>query len=259
MFITLEDTQLFTVSFGSRTAPALLALSGWIGSWEDWADTLSLLSESWHTISYDHRGSGATLTPLETLTFDNLVADVFAVLEAYGIERCVLAAMSMGAAVALAAALQQPQRFSGLVLVNGAYYRETPLEQDPFFHGLNTNYAQTLDRFAAACVPEPNSDPIRRWGRQILERASPEAALRLYQMTGAIDLRGDLSRMTLPTLILHGDADPLVSVKSARWLAETLPNAKLVLVNGAGHVPIMTRQHEVTREIMDFFVRSRGV
>ncbi len=208
---------------------------------------------NWRVLSYDHRGSGASTAPIESTTFDNLVADVFAVLDASGIEQCVLAAMSMGASIALAAALQQPQRFSGLVIVNGAYFRETPLAQDPFFQGLQDNYVQTLGRFVTACVPEQDRDHIKRWGRQILDRASPEAAIALYRMTGAIDLRTELSRITLPTLILHGDADPLISTASARWLAETMPKAKLVLINGAGHVPIMTRPHDVTREIMSFF------
>ena len=85
MFITLEDAKIFTVSFGPRAAPALLALSGWIGSWEDWADTLAPLSENWRAIAYDHRGSGATIASLESITFDNLVKDVLAVLDAFRI------------------------------------------------------------------------------------------------------------------------------------------------------------------------------
>jgi pimeloyl-ACP methyl ester carboxylesterase len=66
MFLTLPDATLFTISFGLKTAPPILALSGWIGSWEDWADTLSLLSERWRAISFDHRGSGATIAPTHT-------------------------------------------------------------------------------------------------------------------------------------------------------------------------------------------------
>ena len=45
----------------------------------------------------------------------------------------------------------------------------------------------------------------------------------------------------------------LASVKSAEWLAETLPNAKLVIIKGAGHVPIMTQPSEVADGIMNFF------
>ncbi|MCO5188246.1 MAG: alpha/beta hydrolase [Anaerolineae bacterium] len=116
MFIDHDGITLFTTSFGRKDAPPLLALSGWIGTWEDWVDTFSVLSEGdWRLIGYDHRGSGATIAPVASITFDKLVDDVFAVLDAYGIERCVLAAMSLGTAVALAAIQRQIERFSGLV------------------------------------------------------------------------------------------------------------------------------------------------
>jgi pimeloyl-ACP methyl ester carboxylesterase len=253
MFISVGDAKIYVAASGARTAPPILALSGWIGSWEDWADTLSLLSENWRTISYDHRGSGATVASLESITFDRLVDDVFAVLDAYEIERCVLAAMSMGAMVAFGAALRQPQRFTGLVIVNGAYFYGGQEEKDPFLKGLREDYSSTLDRFADACVPEENCDHIRRWGRQILDRASQEAAIALYRMTRSVDLRDDLSRITQPTLILQGDADTLVSIESSQRLANTLPNAKLAILRGAGHVPIMTRPEEVTQEITSFF------
>ena len=164
--------------------------------------------------------------------------------------------MSMGAAVAIAAVLQRPQRFSGLVIVNGAHHRDTPSVGDPFFQLLQHNHAQALARFINSCVPEKDAEPIKHWGRQILERATPEAAQRLYQTVSPVDLRPELGRLTLPTLILHGDADPLVSVQSARALAQALPNAKLVLLPGAGHVPIMTRPHSVAQEINAFFAPS---
>lgn len=253
MFVSIGDTKLFTLSFGARTNPAILALSGWIGSWEDWADPLSILSESWRAISYDHRGSGATVAPVESITFDRLVDDVVAVLDAYEVERCVLAAMSMGAGVAFGAALRYPERFSGLVVVDSLDLRRGPRENDPFIAMLKEDFPAAIDRFVNACVPESDSDHIKRWGRMILDRASQEAAIALYQMGNSIDLRNNLRRVTQPTLILHGDADVLASVESAQWLAEMLPNAKLVVLNGAGHVPIMTRPREVADEIMGFF------
>jgi pimeloyl-[acyl-carrier protein] methyl ester esterase len=68
-----------------------------------------------------------------------------------------------------------------------------------------------------------------------------------------IDLRNDLPRIAQPTLILHGEADMLVPVKEAQWLAKTLPNAKLSILKGAGHVPTLTRPVEIAQEIMNFF------
>ena len=208
MFIPTDNATLFATSFGHRSAPAILSLSGWIGSWEDWLEPLSLLSHDWHAISYDHRGSGAAIAPVESITFEALVDDVFVVLDAFKVERCVLAAMSMGAMVALGAALKRPERFSGLVLVNGAVYRPPSQGVDSFLQGLHHNYAATLDYFADLCIPEVDCEPVKRWGRQILDRASQEAAIRLYEVGGSVDLRAEFGRIELPTLILHGDAVP---------------------------------------------------
>lgn len=252
MYLNLRHAQIFTATFGSPTAPPLLALSGWIGTWEDWLDTLSPLSARNWVIGYDHRGSGVTLAPVETITFENLVEDVFAVLDYYGVQQCALAAMSMGAAVALGAALRQPERFSRLILVNGAYVWNTPEAQDNFLHGLRHAYAQALEQFVQWCVPEPESEHIKHWGRQILSRAQPEAALALYNAARTVDLRAQVSAITQPTLILHGDADPILPLASSQWLAQNLPNAQLKIISGAGHVPIMTRPTEVADAIQKF-------
>jgi pimeloyl-ACP methyl ester carboxylesterase len=215
-----------------------------------------VLSNSWRTIGYDQRGSGATIASVESMTFDSLVDDLFAVLDSYKVDKCVLAAASMGATVAFGAALREPERFSGLVIVNGALSRNTAGGTDPLLMGLQQEYLQTLERYVNACIPEENSNHVKRWRRLIIDRATREAAIALYRILGSIDLRRDLSRLKQPTLVLHGDADTLVSLESAQWLAGTLPNAELVLLNGAGHIPSMTRPNEVAREITSYFVQD---
>jgi pimeloyl-ACP methyl ester carboxylesterase len=181
------------------------------------------------------------------------VDDVFAVLDACNVEHCVLAAESAGALIALGAALKHPKRITGLVIVDGLYFRERSAEKDLFLLGLRESYSVTLDRFIEACVPEPDSDHIKRWGRQILDRASQEAAIALYLSAGEIDLRDELIQISQPTLILHGEADGIVPVEAAHRLADILPNAKLSILPGAGHVPTMTCPQEVAHEILDFF------
>jgi pimeloyl-ACP methyl ester carboxylesterase len=230
-----------------------MGIGGWIGCWELWAAPFSILSRNWHTIAYDHRGTGATIAPVESITFDRLVDDVFVVLDAYKVEKCVLAAESAGALTALGAALKHPARITGLVIVDGMYYRAPTQEKDMFLWGLQNSYPGTLDRFVETCIPEPDCAHIKHWGRQIIDRASQEAAIALYLSAGEIDLRSELSSISQPTLILHGEADRIVPVESARQLSGILPNAKLSILPGAGHVPTMTRPREVAQEITGFF------
>lgn len=252
MFITVDEAKIYTTAFGPK-GRTILGLGGWIGSWELWAEPFSILSQNWHTISYDHRGTGATTAPVESITFDRLVQDVFAVLDAYNVEQCVLAAESAGAAVAITAVLQQPHRFSGLVIVDGLYYRVVPSSQDAFFRGLEMNYPYTLDMFAQACVPEKINTHIRRWGRQILDRASQESAMALYRVMDGLDLRESVKQLTTPTLIIHGSADAILSVQAAHHLADLLPSAQLTIIDGANHIPTMTHPQEVAQAITVMF------
>ena len=50
MFITLDETKIFATAFGRPTAPTILGLGGWIGSWELWAEPFATLSAQWHNV-----------------------------------------------------------------------------------------------------------------------------------------------------------------------------------------------------------------
>jgi pimeloyl-ACP methyl ester carboxylesterase len=253
MFVTAGSAQIFTLSFGNRSHPTILGVGGWTGNWELWAQPFSLLSSTWHTLAYDHRGAGATLAPVETITLDQLIEDVFTVLDAYGIERCVLAAESSGALTAFYAALLHPERILGLVIVDGfTGAGKEPTDEDPFLFGLRNAYRATLSHFVDACLPEADISPIKRWGMQILERATPETAIALYQMAQRADLSARLPEIRQPALLLHGSADAIVPLEQARRMANALPNARLVVLEGAGHVPTMTFPREVAQEIERF-------
>ncbi len=252
MFITHQDAQIFTVSFGSAPR-TILALGGWAGSWELWTEPFGYLSQSWHTIAFDHRGTGATVAPVESITVEAMVSDVFAILAALNVDQCVLAAESAGVMIALMAALQQPERFTGLVLVDGIAYRPTPDGQDPFLIGLQTHFQATIGQFVDACVPEPNSEAERRWGRQILARSEQAAAIQLYECVFGVDLRAQLSQISQRTLIVHGEADQIVPLQAGEWLASQIPNSHLHIVKGAGHVPTVTRPQEIADVINRYF------
>ena len=85
MFLKLEDAELFVSSFG-KGPPTLIARGGWVGSGELWSQPFEILSRSWRTITYDHRGTGATINHAPAITFEILVQDLFKVLDALSVE-----------------------------------------------------------------------------------------------------------------------------------------------------------------------------
>ena len=114
MSFDIDGNKVFALSVGAgpRTIPAH---SGWIGNFEDWIATLAPLSERWRTVVYDHRGAGETVVSPERISHEALVDDVFRVMDAMGIERCVMAGFSRGSVTALRAVMRSPERFDGLL------------------------------------------------------------------------------------------------------------------------------------------------
>jgi pimeloyl-ACP methyl ester carboxylesterase len=254
MFISHNNAQLYTVEFGNGPR-TLVAHGGWTGSWELWAEPFTQLSKTWRTVAYDHRGTGVTVAPTDSISIPTMVDDLFAVLDNLKIEKCVLGAESAGGMVALSAALQQPERFDGLVLVDVMYHHDTPSGETPFVTGLKNNFEKTIAAFVDSCVLESelNSAEIRAWGRKILQRATQASSIKLNECTYGIDLRPEISNIKIPTLVIHGDGDKLVPLEDSEWLTAHLPNSHLHIVNGAGHVPTITRPLEVAQIINQYF------
>ncbi len=261
MFLDIDGNKIFSLSFG-RSERTILAHSGWVGSFEDWIAALAPLSETWRTVVYDHRGTGETVVPADRITAEVLIDDVFRVMDALSIERCVLAGFSRGTVTALRAVLRNPGRFDGLVLMNGSSgvsRPDTPLaSRVPLSRWPGDTHLDHLKWFIERCTPESDSDHIRRWGINILSRATPEAAERLMMVEPEtpLDWAAELPRLRLPTLLLHGALDPFCSVDSMRYIESLIPGSKLVVFEGCGHLPAMVRPLEVAAEINRYFASA---
>lgn len=258
MFLDIDGNKVFALSFG-KGPKTILAHSGWIGNFEDWIATLAPLSETWRTVIYDHRGAGETQVPVERISPEALIDDVFRVMDAMHIDRCVLGGFSRGTVTVLRAALRQPERFDGLMLMNGSADVQLP-DNPPAPRPAPSQwpgdtFAEHLEWFANICTPEPGSEHIKRWAVNILSRSTPEVADRIFTMKPAepVDWAQKLPQLTIPTLLVHGEKDPLCRLELMQNVDSLLPNSKLVVMEGAGHLPMMTRPLEVARVIEEFF------
>ncbi|HTR83836.1 MAG TPA: alpha/beta hydrolase [Reyranella sp.] len=260
MFLDIDGNKVFTLDFGAGPR-TILAHSGWVGNVEDWIATLAPLSKTWRTVVYDHRGTGETFVPVEKVTPEALIDDIFAVMETLSIERCVLAGFSRGAVTVLRAVLHDPNRFDGLILMNGAGGvlppGATPTPRIAPSKWPGETHRDHLRWFIDRCTPEPDSEHIRRWGVNILSRATPEAAekLSLMEPEKIVDWATELPRLRLPTLLLHGEKDVLCSIESMRYIESLVPGSSLVVFEGSGHLPAMTRPLDVATAIKDYFDR----
>lgn len=112
-----------------------------------------------------------------------------------------------------------------------------------------------MDAFVNACSPEDDCDAERAWGKLIVNRSNGPDAVQMMECVEHVDLTSRLTAITLPTLILHGRKDVIVSLGSSETLASLIPNSKLVIADDAGHVPTITRPNWVAQQIDEFFTR----
>jgi pimeloyl-ACP methyl ester carboxylesterase len=185
MFVDVSGRLFNAASFGigPRT---FLTFGTWVFGWEAWQCQLELLSRSWHTLAFDHRGCGETDAEPQEITLDALVDDVFGVMDALDVQRCVLAVESSSTIIALHAVLQHPDRFDGLVLVAGTPALPANAEDAALL--TTAEHHAMLHSFIAACVPDPRHAHLRRWLQSISSRSSIEAAAQLYDCVAGQDL-----------------------------------------------------------------------
>jgi pimeloyl-[acyl-carrier protein] methyl ester esterase len=245
--------------------PPLLLLHGWSRSSADFEPLAARLSGRHRVIRLDLRGHGRS--PPGRFTLDDLAGDVTALAAVLDLRGATLVGWSLGAQVALAAWPALAGRVDRLVLI-GATPRFVEGEDWP--HGLPARAVEglavrlrrqperTLDRFFADCfVPGELDDAGRTLIAALAPAPAPERACALagLGLLATTDLRGSLPAVTPPTLLLHGDADPICPPGAARAMAALLPAARLELLAGAGHAPFLSRQAEVASRI-DAFVRE---
>src|SRR4051812_27385793 len=115
----------------------------------------------WRCIGFDHRGSGASSFPAESISPTALVDDLFRVLDRLEVDTCVLAGESLGALTCLLAVLREPQRFDGLVLVDGAPAASKDA-MEPLVNGSRSDYPAAGGAVVDPGGAEAGSGPHKR-------------------------------------------------------------------------------------------------
>jgi class 3 adenylate cyclase len=218
-------------------------------------------------ITFDRRGSGLSDPVAEAPTLEQRMDDVRAVMDAAGSERAALIGISEGASMSILFAATYPDRAQALVSCGGLA-RSTAAEDYPWATPADALVESGVELIAphwgegaiveiAAPSQADNPDTRAFWARMERASVSPGMLASLVQMFLDIDVRHVVPSVHVPTLVLHRRHDRLVNVRNGRWLAEHLPNAKLVELPGDDHV--LWYQHpEVTfGEIHEFLTGAR--
>jgi pimeloyl-ACP methyl ester carboxylesterase/DNA-binding CsgD family transcriptional regulator len=213
--------------------------------WIHWLEELTRANTLIHA---DERGSGLSDWDVADVSFEAWVRDLEAVVDAAGLQRFPLFAMSQAGAVAVAYAVRHPERVSGLVL-HGAYARGwlhrdlTPeqAEEEKLIVNLmrvgwgreNPAFRQV---FATQLYPDANTDELRALEWQMRVSVSPENAARLESEMHKTDVRHLAPLVQAPALVLHSRHEAGVPFEEGRLLASLLPRAQFVPLDSRNHL-----------------------
>ena len=241
-------------------------------AWEDpaFARFLERLASFTRLILFDKRGTGLSdrVPPHELPSLEQRMDDVRAVMDAAGSERAALFGVSEGGPMSMLFATTYPQRASALILygtyakrVRDAEYPWAPTADD--FRAFLDETERQWGGPAQVDVWAPSradDDGFRRWWAQFLRLgASPAAARAVLEMTREIDVRGVLSAIRIPTLILHRTGDRRIDVGGSRYLAEHIPDAKYVELPGVDHLAWVGDSDAIVDEIEEFLTGARQI
>ena len=199
-------------------------------------------------ITYDARGSGESDHPPSGYRFDDHVADALAVMDATGTTIASVVAASTGTHVAALLALRHPERARHIVLiappmdVPGAPSRDAVDGSKPHDEpDWRTDYPAFVDWFIHACFPEPGAEVTIA---EIIELALGADHAMLIQESDELDwdnVPAQLGEIRCRAMVIHGVADPTLAVEAVRPVASAVPGAELVLLDGLGHRPDISR------------------
>lgn len=227
-------------------------LHGFVGTVNMWQPQVPVLSREYRFVIYDARGHGQTESPSfpDQYSADIVVEDLFQLLDTLGIKKAVLGGLSMGGYESLRFYLQHPQMVTALILMDtGPGYRN-PVRRDEWNRQqeerANLLETQGLEAFAAGApsytpkelVLKMNPVGLANMGRKVVGQHDPLVI-------------ENLAEVKVPTLVLVGENDTPF-LQGATYMAKTIPEARHVVIPGAGHAANIDNVEAFNKAVLDF-------
>jgi len=244
--LELDNHRYYYAGDINRAGTPLIFCHGSGGRHHHWLYQLKGLKETANPIALDLPGHGRS----EGNPSDDIAVYrnwLHRIIEINGLERPVIAGHSMGGAIAIDYALQYPDDYLGLILVgSGGKLRVLP---------------SFLEELEKGTVPDALSEYLYgpSASRELLEKGKKEAkdtAASIYyadlSACDKFDAMDKLHQITKPVLIVCGSEDRLTPVKYSRYLEEKLPDSKVELIDGAGHMVMLEEPDQVNQAIIKF-------
>lgn len=229
-----------------------------------WGEMADEMGDDFRMIAPDLRGMGKSpCSAEETVTMKALADDLATLLDALAVEKCVFCGLSMGGYVGWEFWRRHKDRLLGIVLCDSNAGCDTPEAAENRKKTANRVAAEGTGFLADEMIgrilsPETvasRPEVVAKYRRMVTENNPRGVAAVARGMALRDDFRDEIKRLTLPVLILSGEADVLSPPTAMKILAESMPDAKYVAISGAGHLAPLENPVETAAEIRGFCQR----
>lgn len=238
--VVIDENMVHYETFG-RGRPVLF-LHGWLGSWRYWMPTMDVIADHFRTYSFDFWGFGHSEKTKMQGTIPNYSDQVIRFLDKMGIDRVMLVGHSMGGMVAIKTAINYPERISRVAAVGAPIDGESlswllKLTDNPSVARMMARMpgvTKSLFRYFLGRTNDPEDFEILNDS----VRATDVSVNRSVQSMLRTDLRPELPRLRVPSLIVHGGRDDVVNPNQIE-LFRDIPSAEVVLLPESRHFPFL--------------------
>jgi pimeloyl-ACP methyl ester carboxylesterase len=241
-YVEHEGARIWYATYGA--GPAVILLHGGLGHSGNWGYQVpALVSGGYRAVLIDSRGHGRSTRDARPFSYELMASDVLTVMDALHLERAVMVGWSDGACTALVLAAKASSRSAGVFFFacNMDPSGVKPFEATPALDRCFARHTKDYEQLSA--TPENFKDFVEDVG--LMQRTQPDYSA------------DDLAKIGVPVVIVQSEHDEFIKREHAEYLARSIPNADLIVLDGVSHFAPLQRPEQFNTAILEFVGKVR--
>lgn len=258
--IKVNDIEMNYCLDGPKHGPVVMFSNSLMSNYTMWDDQMDVLTDTFRVLRYDQRGHGGTETTPGPYTIELLAEDAYALTEVLGLGSVHFVGLSMGGFTGQMLTVRHPEKILSLVLCDTAC--EMPPES-LWNERIEVAGTQGIEALVLGTLERWFTPPFHQAGREKLEKVramilgtGADGYIGCAQAIRDMFLCDELSKITVPTLIVVGEEDPACQVSAAKTLNKGISGSSLKIIPQAAHLPNI-EQTAVFNEALFEFLEKR--
>ncbi|BCU64819.1 3-oxoadipate enol-lactonase [Acinetobacter bouvetii DSM 14964 = CIP 107468] len=250
-----NDAAINYATFGDARKPAIIFSNSLGTNYQMWQPQINFFKKDYFIVCYDTRGHGASTAPQGPYSIEQLGTDVVNLLDHLNIQKASFCGISMGGLTGQWLAIHHPERFNHVIVCNTA----AKIGQEQAWNDrAQLVREQGLKPIAETAASRWFTEPFIRSNTAIVESlsndlgaGSPEGYASCCEALAKADVREQLKNITVPTLVVAGQKDPVTTVADAQYIINNVRSSSLFEIN-ASHISNIEQPKAFNQAIQSF-------